>query len=259
VQQAGRTVTGVLDGKGAIITGAGTGLGAATARAFAAEGATVTLVGRREEKLRETAASVETIGGKAIVVPGDVAVEETAERAVTASDGVDVLVNNAGIHAHPYLVHETPTDEWDAFMAIDLRGPFLFTRAALPSMMARGGGSVINVSSMVALVGFKYGAAYSAAKAGLIALTRTTAIEYGDKGIRANCVCPGAMEPVEHADLDDAGYAKMGEAVAAAGGLPIARFAQVDEVAQLLVFLAGPNSVSMTGSIIPFDGGFTAK
>jgi NAD(P)-dependent dehydrogenase (short-subunit alcohol dehydrogenase family) len=252
-------MTGVLDGKRAIITGAGTGLGAATARAFAAEGAEVTLIGRREDKLRETAASVEAIGGKAIVVPGDVAEEETAERAVSASDGVDVLVNNAGIHSHPFLVHETPTDEWDSFMAIDLRGPFLFTRAALPPMMAGGGGSIINISSMVGLVGFKYSAAYSAAKAGLIALTRTTAVDYGDKAIRANCVCPGAMEPVEHADLDEAAYNKLSQAYAAAGGTPISRFAQVDEVAQFLLFLAGPNSASMTGATIPFDGGFTVK
>ncbi|MBW8826538.1 MAG: SDR family NAD(P)-dependent oxidoreductase, partial [Acidobacteria bacterium] len=128
---------GVLDGKRAVITGAGTGLGAATALAFAAEGAVVTLVGRREEKLRETANAVAVIGGTAIVVAGDVALETTATAAMEASDGVDVLVNNAGIHSHPFLVHEFPVDEWDAFMAIDLKGPFLFTRAAVPSMIER--------------------------------------------------------------------------------------------------------------------------
>ena len=100
---------------------------------------------------------------------------------------------------------------------------------------------------MLGLVGFKYGAAYSAAKAGLIALTRTTAVEYADEAIRANCVCPGGMEPVEHADLDAAGHAKLREAAAAAGGVPLHRVAHVAEVAQLLLFLAGPNAASMTG------------
>jgi NAD(P)-dependent dehydrogenase (short-subunit alcohol dehydrogenase family) len=252
-------MTRVLDGKRAVITGAGTGLGAATARLFASEGATLTLVGRREAKLRETAAAVEAVGGEARVVPGDVAVEATADRAVEASDGVDILVNNAGIHLHPYLVHEHPVDEWDAFMAVDLRGPFLLTRAAVPSMLQRGGGSIINISSMVALVGFKYGAAYAAAKAGLVALTRTTAVDYGDHAIRANCICPGGMEPVERADLDDTAYAKIYESVAVAGGAALDRIAQVDEVAQLLLFLAGPHSASMTGAVIPFDAGFTAK
>jgi len=250
---------GVLDGKRAVITGAGTGLGAATALAFAAEGAVVTLVGRREEKLRETATAVAAIGGTAIVVAGDVALETTATAAMEASDGVDVLVNNAGIHSHPFLVHEFPVDEWDAFMAIDLKGPFLFTRAAVPSMIERGGGSVINISSMVGLVGFKYGAAYSAAKAGLISLTRTTAVDYAGNAIRANCVCPGGMAPVERADVDEAAYVKLSEAVALAGGSPLGRVAHVDEVAQFLLFLAGPNSQSMTGAIIPFDGGFTVK
>jgi NAD(P)-dependent dehydrogenase (short-subunit alcohol dehydrogenase family) len=250
---------GTLDGKRAIITGAGTGLGAATARALAAQGAVVTLVGRREHKLRETAQAVEAIGGEAIVVLGDVALDDTAERAVAASGGVDVLVNNAGIHAHPYLVHETPLAEWDAFIAIDLRGPFLFTRAAVPSMIERGGGSIINISSMCGLIGFKYACAYGAAKAGLQSLTQTTAVEYGDKAIRANCICPGGMEPVERADLDEAAYAKLFDAVTTGGGMPLKRVAHVDEVAQFVLFLAGPNSASMTGAIIPFDGGFTAK
>jgi NAD(P)-dependent dehydrogenase (short-subunit alcohol dehydrogenase family) len=252
-------MSGLLDGKRAVITGAGTGLGAASARAFAREGAAVTLVGRREEKLQETAASIADAGVDVAIVPGDVSELSTAERAVEASGGVDVLLNNAGIHAHPFHIHEHPIDEWDAFMAIDLRGPFLFTRASLPSMLERGGGSIINISSMVGLVGFKFSAAYGAAKAGLQSLTQTTAVEYADRGIRANCICPGGMEPVERADLDAAGYLKLNEAVTAGGGVPAGRVAHVDEVAQLVLFLAGPNSTSMTGSIIPFDGGYTAK
>ncbi|MFN2537744.1 MAG: SDR family NAD(P)-dependent oxidoreductase, partial [Mycobacteriales bacterium] len=185
----------------AVVTGAGTGLGAATALAFAREGTDVVLVGRRKELLDATAVAVESEGARAVVVAGDVSEESTAERAVEAATaelgGVDVLVNNAAIHAHPVLLHESSVEEFDRFLAIDLRGPFLFTRAAVPSMIARGGGAVLNVASMAGLVGFKYSSAYTTAKAGLIGLTRATAVDYGAQRIRANCLCPGGMGPVE--------------------------------------------------------------
>ena len=192
---------GQLDGKVAVITGAGTGLGAATATLFAREGAAVTLVGRREEKLKEVAADIDADGGRALVVPGDVAQPDTAIRAAQESiatfGGVDILINNAGLHAAPYPLHETPLDEWDRFLAVDLTGPFLFTKAVLPSMMERRDGAIVNIGSMVALVGFKGSSAYAAAKGGLVSMTRTTAVDYAPYGIRANCVCPGGMEPVE--------------------------------------------------------------
>jgi NAD(P)-dependent dehydrogenase (short-subunit alcohol dehydrogenase family) len=255
-------VTGKLSGKVAIVTGAGTGLGAATARAFAREGADVVLVGRRREKLDETAESVNGSAGRTAVVPGDVALEETATTAVaTAVDqfgGVDILVNNAGIHAHPLLIHETPVAEFDEFLAVDLRGPFLFTRAAVPSMLERGGGSVVNISSMVAMVGYQYSCSYAAAKGGLISLTRSTAADYGDGGLRANCICPGGMEPVERGNLEASDYTRLHAAFNAAGGGLVNRIAHVDEVAELVLFLAGPLSLSLTGAVIPFDGGFTA-
>ncbi|BBZ70653.1 SDR family NAD(P)-dependent oxidoreductase [Mycobacterium paraseoulense] len=132
---------GQLDGKVAVITGAGTGLGAATATLFAREGAAVTLVGRRAEKLEEVAGVIEVNGGRVLVVAGDVAKPDTANRAaaqsIQAFGGVDILINNAGLHAAPHPLHETPLDEWDSFLAVDLTGPFLFTRAVLPSMMQR--------------------------------------------------------------------------------------------------------------------------
>jgi NAD(P)-dependent dehydrogenase (short-subunit alcohol dehydrogenase family) len=253
---------GQLSGKVAIVTGAGTGLGAATARAFAREGGDVVLVGRRREKLDETADTMDGSPGRAAVVQGDVALERTATDAVAAAvdqfGGVDVLVNNAGIHAHPLLIHETPVAEFDEFVAVDLRGPFLFTRAAVPSMLERGGGSVVNISSMVAMVGYRYSCSYAAAKGGLISLTRSTAADYGEAGIRANCICPGGMEPVERGNLVPDDYTRLLEAFAAAGGGLVNRVAHVDEVAELVVFLAGPLSLSLTGAVIPFDGGFTA-
>ena len=254
---------GQLDGKVAVITGAGTGLGAATATLFAREGAAVTLVGRREEKLKEVAAEIDIDGGRALVVPGDVAKPDTAIRAAEESirtfGGVDILINNAGLHAAPYPLHETPLDEWDRFLAVDLTGPFLFTKAVLPSMMERRDGAIVNIGSMVALVGFKGSSAYAAAKGGLVSMTRTTAVDYATYGIRANCVCPGGMEPVEYGNLTDDQLTQLHEAVRLSGGPLLSRIANVHEVAQFLLVLVGPNGRALTGAVIPFDGGFTAK
>lgn len=251
-----------MGGKVAVVTGAGTGLGASTARALAREGADVVLVGRRRERLQETADTMAGLPGRSLIAAGDVGHQDTAARVVDeateAFGGVDVLVNNAGIHAHPLLVHETPVEEFDDFYNIDLRGPFLFTKAAVPSMLERGGGFVVNISSMVAVVGFKYSSSYAAAKGGLISLTRATAADYGDSGIRANCICPGGMEPVERSNLIPSDYDRLHEAVSRAGGALINRVAHVDEVAEMVLFLSGPQSLSMTGAVINFDAGFTA-
>lgn len=252
-----------LVGKVAVITGAGTGLGAATTKLFAREGAAVALVGRRAEKLEEVAAVIRSEGGRALVTIGDVADPATATRAAEESlkafGGIDILVNNAGLHATPYPLHETPLDEWDRFLAVDLTGPFLMTRAVLPSMMDRRDGAIVNIGSMVALVGFKGSSAYAAAKGGLVSLTRTTAVDYAQFGIRANCVCPGGMEPVEYGNLTDEQLAKLYEAVSLAGGPLLANLANVDDVAQFLLGLVRPSGKALTGAIIPFDGGFTAK
>jgi NAD(P)-dependent dehydrogenase (short-subunit alcohol dehydrogenase family) len=253
---------GQLDGKAAIVTGAGTGLGAATARALAREGADVVLVGRRLKMLEETADSMVSLPGRALPFAGDVSEEQTAADVVEAADsefgGLDILVNNAGIHAHPLLVHETPVSEFDDFYKVDLRGAFLFTHRSVPRMLERGGGAIVNISSMVALVGFRYSCSYAAAKGGLIALTRSTAADYGNAGLRANCICPGGMDPVERGNLVPSDYDRLHEAARDAGGALIDRVAHVDEVAQMVLFLVGPQSLSLTGAVIPFDAGFTA-
>jgi NAD(P)-dependent dehydrogenase (short-subunit alcohol dehydrogenase family) len=125
-------------------------------------------------------------------------------------------------------------------------------------MIERKGGAVVNISSMVAVVGFKYSCAYAAAKGGLISLTRSTAADYGSDGIRANCICPGGMEPVERGHLVPEDYVRLYESVALAGGSLIDRIAHVDEVAEMVLFLSGPSSLSLTGAVVNFDAGFTA-
>jgi NAD(P)-dependent dehydrogenase (short-subunit alcohol dehydrogenase family) len=244
------------------VTGAGTGLGRATTELFAAEGADVVVVGRRAEKLEEVADGVTGAAGRIVVVAGDVADPATATRACDAAvqefGGLDILVNNAGIHAHPFLVHETPLEEFQRFLDVDLTGPFLFTKAAVPHLIDGGGGAIVNISSMVSLMGFKYSSSYAAAKGGLNALTRVTAADYGAMGIRANAICPGGMEPVERGNLSPEDYIRLTEAYEGGGGALIPRLAHVDEVAELVLFLSGKQSLSMTGAVIPFDGGCSA-
>lgn len=250
--------------KVAIVTGAGTGLGAATTLMLARAGADVVTVGRRAEKLEQVAATARASGapGSVAVVPGDVADPETAVRACAVAvdrfGGLDVLVNNAGLHSKPFLVHETPVQLYREFLDVDLLGPFLFTRAAIPHLLDRGGGAIVNIASMVALVGFKYSASYSSAKGGLVSLTKATAADYGASHIRANCICPGGMQPVEYGNLEESDRVLLNDAVTSAGGSLIPRVAHVDEVAELVLFLSGPASGSLTGAVIPFDSGFTA-
>jgi NAD(P)-dependent dehydrogenase (short-subunit alcohol dehydrogenase family) len=126
-------------------------------------------------------------------------------------------------------------------------------------MMHRRDGAIVNIGSMVALVGFKGSAAYAAAKGGLVSMTRTTAVDYAQYGIRANCICPGGMEPVEYGNLSEQQLAKLYEAVDLSGGPLINRPANVNEVAAFLLTIVGPNGRSLTGAVIPFDAGFTAK
>jgi NAD(P)-dependent dehydrogenase (short-subunit alcohol dehydrogenase family) len=126
-------------------------------------------------------------------------------------------------------------------------------------MIERGGGSIMNVASMLGLVGTKYSSSYATAKAGLIELTKITAVDYGEHSIRANCICPGGMQPADLIDMSPEDLAKIMESVHAAGGFPISRFAHMTEVAEFILTVVGPVGLSMTGSVIAFDGGYTAK
>jgi 3-oxoacyl-[acyl-carrier protein] reductase len=198
---------GILDGRTAVISGAGTGLGRAAAIAFAREGANVALLGRRVVKLEETAALIGQPGtGKAIVIPTDVSeeaeVSKAIETAAAAFGKIDILINNAAIF-EPGLVFELTNEEWTRQIAVNLTGPFLLTKAVLPIMRNSHYGRIINITSSLASNGAGGYAAYSAAKAGLESLTRTTADEENEHGILVNLFNPGTLRTEMHATGQD--------------------------------------------------------
>jgi NAD(P)-dependent dehydrogenase (short-subunit alcohol dehydrogenase family) len=249
----------LLDGQVAIVTGAGTGIGAATALVLAREGAAVVLTGRRRAKLDEVADEIRRHGGQATVAPGDVGQEATCEAAVAAAAAhgrVDILVNNAGVHAHAATLHDITTDEWERFLRVNLSGPFFMMRGAIPHMLEGGGGAICNVSSIFGLVALKNAASYGAAKGGLVHLTRSAAIDYADRNIRVNCVCPDLVEPVERAETPPEERALLAEGWL---GSPTGRGTTTDELAEMILFLVGPHSANITGTIIPVDGGYSAR
>jgi len=189
-----------LAGKVAIVTGGGTGIGAAIATTFAREGAKVTITGRRKEPLDEIADAIAADGGHGLAVPGSVTDEADVQRAVQATlaafGRVDVLVNNAGSLLHAGPLHEMADETWDGVMDVFLKGVFRFSRAVIPHMQRQGGGSIVNIGSVL---GLKAAVAlpvhpYSVAKAGVAMLTKTIAVHYAKDGIRCNCVAPAVTE-----------------------------------------------------------------
>ncbi|EXX87927.1 hypothetical protein BG53_02745 [Paenibacillus darwinianus] len=197
---------GSLEGKAALISGSGTGLGRATAVAFAREGAKVALIGRRAGKLEETAAVVRAAGGQALVLPADVSSEEQVKRAVAATlamfGKIDVLINNAAVF-EPNAAADTPLADWSRQLAVNLTGPLLLAQAVLPSMRAMHYGQIINITSSLASNGAGGYAAYAASKAGLESLTRTLADEEQNNGILVNAFNPGTVRSEMHATGKD--------------------------------------------------------
>jgi NAD(P)-dependent dehydrogenase (short-subunit alcohol dehydrogenase family) len=246
-------VSGRLAGRRALVTGATGGLGAAVARAFAREGARVALVARDRAKLEALRAE---LGEGAAAAPADVASADEAASAVAeaaaALAGLDTVVNAAAIDTSWKPVGELPVEEWDRAVAVNLSGTFYVCRAALP-LLERDGGAIVNLTSVAGLRAWEEDAAYNASKAGVELLTRTIAVEYGPRGVRANCLAPGVIDAGMTDVIVDAG-----ERAALVAKHPLGRMGVAEEVAEAAVWLASDASSFTTGTTLTVDGGFLA-
>ena len=241
--------------KVAIVTGAGRGMGRACSLAFAREGAAVALVDVQKEVLEEVASEIKNNGGRALTILCDVSrsedVRKTVERAVTEFGTIDILVNNAGVLRVTAPVEDISEEEWDLIMNVNLKGVFLFTRAVLPIMRAKRYGKIVNISSSAGRSTSELGGAhYTVSKAGVLGLTRHTAREYGRYGINVNSICPGLVEtPMIR---EKASQERLDHWLAQ---IPLGRFAEPREEADLVLFLASDEAAYITGATIDFNGG----
>jgi meso-butanediol dehydrogenase / (S,S)-butanediol dehydrogenase / diacetyl reductase len=251
-----------LHGKVALITGGGTGIGAAIARRFVAEGAKVCITGRRQGPLDEVAGSLPD--GAVITVAGDVSrhddVHGMVEAALAFGGRLDVLVNNAALDQAPASVVDLDLEDWDAVLRVNLTGPFLLMQHAIPAMLRTGGGSIVNVASLAGLRAIPQMPSYCASKGGLVMLTQQVALDFGPHNIRCNVICPGAVrtEMIEGAMghfSEKLGTDVDGVLARFSRNVPLRRVALPDEVAGLSVYLASDESAFMTGAVIPIDGG----
>jgi meso-butanediol dehydrogenase/(S,S)-butanediol dehydrogenase/diacetyl reductase len=243
-----------LKDKTAIITGGGSGIGLATARAFCKEGAKVILFGRRKEKLISAA---DELGDSVLIVQGDMTHNDDLDQLINKTlnnfKGIDILVNSAGLFNGAPL-HEISDSQWDGIMDINIRSIFQLTRRVLPIMMAQKSGSIVHISSILGLIAVPQVAAYNVSKGALNQFSRSIAVEYGSYGIRSNSICPGLIETDMTADLmKDASLMQEWSKE-----YPIGRFGKPEDVASACLFLASDESSFITGTVLPVDGGFTA-
>lgn len=246
-----------LENKVALITGGNRGIGLATAELFAAEGARVMIAARDVKAGR---AALEQVPGS-LFSQCDVARAEDCQRAVDetvhAFGRLDILFNNAGIILRNRNVEMTSEEEWDATMDSSVKGTFLMSRAAMPHLRARGG-SIVNTSSYLGLVGVPGLAAYCAAKGAIVNLTRAMALDHAKEKIRVNCICPGSVE-TDMIQTAWQAYENPAEAPRVwAAKHPMNRIASPQEIARVVLFLAGDDSSFITGAAVPIDGGITA-
>ena len=247
-----------LKDKIVIVTGAGTGIGRACALALAGEGAKVALVGRRKEKLDAVARE---IGDSAQVIAGDISavsgIERAVAQAVASFGGLNVLLNNAGV-LHIGTAEQISEKQWDETFNTNVRGLWMLSRAVLPHMRKAGGGSIINMASVLGINGARNRAAYAASKGAVVLLTKCMAIDHGHENIRVNAICPSFVETdLTAAVLSQASdpQAVRRERIAAH---PIGRLGKPEDIAALAVYLASDESSWVTGATFPVDGGYLA-
>ena len=251
-----------LQGKVAVITGAGSGMGLAMVNRFALEGATLIAADWNGPRLDAAVAAIADAGGAIVGVQGDISDRATAEglvdRALADHGRLDVLVNNAGIMDHMAGVGEMTEEIWQKVLAVNLNGPMYAMRRAVPAMVTAGRGSIVNIASTAAISGGAAGAAYTTSKHALLGLTKNTAWMYATRGVRCNAICPGGTatniaETMPRDLLDPAGSARAG---AFAALIPL--YLSADDIASLALFLASDESVHINGAVITADGGWKA-
>jgi NAD(P)-dependent dehydrogenase (short-subunit alcohol dehydrogenase family) len=263
-RKEGFDMTDRLVGKVALISGAGSGIGRAAAQIFAAEGAAVAVLDLNAEAAEETVAKIVADGGRAVALVANVAladeVEAAVATAVTSLGRLDVLYNNAGVDSKGSVAEATEQD-WDRAFAVNAKGTFLLSRAAVPHLIEAGGGSIINQGSVAALVGVPTFAAYCAAKGAVVALTRSMAVDLAKHQIRVNVICPGTvftplMEPMLRARGDGDLQAGLAKTLLK---YPIGRLGTPEDIARVALFLACDDAAFLTGSTVTADGGMTAQ
>lgn len=247
-----------LDGKVAIVTGAGRGIGRAIARLFAAEGAAVVVATRTPAEGEETVRLIEEAGGRARFIPVDVGrdadMRELVAETARVHGRLDILVNNAGVSGAGKTLEETTEEEWDRVIDTNLKGCYLGMRYAIPHLRAAGGGAIVNISSVLAELTLPHCTGYTAAKAAVIGLTKATALEVGRDGIRVNCILPGSIDTAMMWEgLSEEQRQAFEPRVAAAQ--PLGKVGRPEEIARVALFLVTDGASFMTGAPVLVDGG----
>jgi len=252
-------LTGIMEGKVVIITGAASGIGRATSLIFAREGARVIIADVNEKGGEETLAMVNKQGHQGMFVRTDITVETDVktliERAINAHGRLDAAYNNAAIEGYQALTADVPVHEFDKIMAANIKGVYLCMKYEIQAMLKTGGGAIVNTASAAGLVGIPGMGAYCASKHAVIGMSKTAALEYAKLGIRVNCVCPGAIDTPMLARVSNADPALLGALIAAE---PIGRMGKPSEIGEAAVWLCSDHASFVTGHAMSVDGGLVA-